>query len=112
MKEKVIKNNTSQKNASEKLIKTLLVFICYLLYSNVISIVFSTFNIVNTTLISFVADLIFLICIVFAYRENLKNDLKDLKENYKVIDVIKTVVLWFAIIFIFNISMGVVTDLL
>ena len=54
MKEKVIKNNTSQKNASEKLIKTLLVFICYLLYSNVISIVFSTFNIVNTTLISFV----------------------------------------------------------
>ena len=112
MKEKVIKNNTSQKNASEKLIKTLLVFICYLLYSNVISIVFSTFNIVNTTLISFVADLIFLICIVFAYRENLKNDLKDLKENYKVIDVIKTVVLWFAIIFIFNICMGVLTDLL
>ena len=80
----------------------LFVFICYLLYSNVISILFSTFNIVNTTLISFVADLIFLICIVFAYRENLKNDLKDLKENYKVIDVIKTVVLWFAIIFIFN----------
>ena len=112
MKEKVIKNNTSQKNVSEKLIKTLLVFICYLLYSNVISIVFSTFNIVNTTLISFVADLIFLICIVFAYRENLKNDLKDLKENYKVIDVIKTVVLWFAIIFIFNICMGVLTDLL
>lgn len=112
MKEKVIKNNTSQKNASEKLIKTLLVFICYLLYSNVISIVFSTFNIVNTTLISFVADLIFLICIVFAYRENLKNDLKDLKENYKVIDVIKIVVLWFAIIFIFNICMGVLTDLL
>lgn len=112
MKEKGIKNNTSQKNASEKLIKTLLVFICYLLYSNVISIVFSTFNIVNTTLISFVADLIFLICIVFAYRENLKNDLKDLKENYKVIDVIKTVVLWFAIIFIFNICMGVLTDLL
>lgn len=112
MKEKVIKNNTSQKNASEKLIKTLLVFICYLLYSNVISIVFSTFNIVNTTLISFVADLIFLICIVFAYRENLKNDLKDLKENYKVIDAIKTVVLWFAIIFIFNICMGVLTDLL
>ena len=57
MKEKVIKNNTSQKNASEKLIKTLLVFICYLLYSNVISIVFSTFNIVNTTLIFDFLDL-------------------------------------------------------
>ena len=57
MKEKVIKNNTSQKNASEKLIKTLLVFICYLLYSNVISIVFS--KSFNLTLLPAISEISF-----------------------------------------------------
>lgn len=112
MKEKTVKKDISQKNTSEKLIKTLSVFICYLLYSNIISIIFSTFNIVNTTIISFIADLIFLIGIVFAYRENLSKDFNSLKEKYKILDIIKIIILWFAIIFIFNICMGLLTDLL
>ncbi len=112
MKQNIIKDNAENTFDSMKLIRTLLVFISYLLYSNVISVVFSTFKITNTIMISFLADLIFLICIIFVYRDNLKNDFENLKKDYKVSKIIKTVIMWVVIIFVFNILMGALTEII
>lgn len=112
MKQNIIKDNIENTFDSMKLIKTLLVFISYLLYSNVISVVFSTFKITNTTMISFFADLIFLICIVFVYKDNLKNDFENLKNDYRISKIVKTVIMWVVIIFVFNILMGALTEII
>ena len=112
MKQNIIKKSTSNTFESVKLIKTLLVFISYLLYSNVISVVLSTFKITNATMLSFLADLIFLICIVFAYRDNLKKDFENLKKDYKISTIIKTIIIWVVIIFVFNILMGALTEMI
>lgn len=112
MKQNIIKKSTSNTFESVKLIKTLLVFISYLLYSNVISVVLSTFKITNATMLSFLADLIFLICIVFAYRDNLKKDFENLKKDYKISSIIKTIIIWVVIIFVFNILMGAITEMI
>lgn len=112
MKQNIVKKSTSNTYESVKLIKTLLVFISYLLYSNVISVVLSTFKITNATMLSFLADLIFLICIVFAYRDNLKKDFENLKKDYKISSIIKTIIIWVVIIFVFNILMGAITEMI
>ena len=112
MKQNIIKKSTSNTFESVKLIKTLLVFISYLLYSNVISVVLSTFKITNATMLSFLADLIFLICIVFAYRDNLKKDFENLKKDYKISSIIKIIIIWVVIIFVFNILMGAITEMI
>ena len=112
MKQNIIKDSISNTFESMKLIKTLLVFISYLLYSNVISVVLSTFKITNTTMLSFLADLIFLVCIIFVYRDNLKNDFENLKKDYKISKIIKTVIIWVVIIFVFNILMGAITEMI
>lgn len=112
MKQNIIKKSTSNTFESVKLIKTLLVFISYLLYSNVISVVLSTFKITNATMLSFLADLIFLICIVFAYKDNLKKDFENLKKDYKISSIIKTIIIWVVIIFVFNILMGAITEMI
>lgn len=112
MKQNIVKKSTSNTYESVKLIKTLLVFISYLLYSNVISVVLSTFKITNATMLSFLADLIFLICIVFAYKDNLKKDFENLKKDYKISSIIKTIIIWVVIIFVFNILMGAITEMI
>lgn len=112
MKQNIIKDNAENTFDSMKLIRTLLVFISYLLYSNVISVVFSTFKITNTIMISFFADLIFLVCIIFVYRDNLKNDFENLKKDYKISKIVKTVIMWVVIIFVFNILMGALTEII
>lgn len=101
-----------KKNINEKLIKTLTVFICYFLYSNVISIILTTLKITNTTIVSFIANFLFLIGIVLAYKDNLKEDFENLKKNYKPSKIIKTVIIWVIIIFALNILMGALTELL
>ena len=112
MKQNIMKDSTSNTFESMKLIKTLLVFISYLLYSNVISVVLSTFKITNTTMLSFLADLIFLVCIIFVYKDNLKKDFQNLKKDYKISNIIKTVIIWVVIIFVFNILMGAITEMI
>ena len=63
-------------------------------------------------MLSFLADLIFLICIVFAYRDNLKKDFENLKKDYKISSIIKTIIIWVVIIFVFNILMGAITEMI
>lgn len=112
MKHNVNSDDDNYKFDGMKLIKTLIVFMCYLLYSNVISTILTTFKITSNTLISFIADFLFLVGIVIAYKDNLKKDWDTLKNNYSVSKIIKTVLLWVLIIFVFNIVTSGLTELL
>ncbi len=100
---KVNKKITGQ----DRIMKTLIVILCYFLYSRIFSELFG-YNILT----NFIADAIYLIGIILAYKENLREDYYDLRENYTVGKIIKKVLFWFMIIFIFNILMGALTDAL
>lgn len=93
--------------SQDQILRTVLFFILYFIYSQVFTSLFG-----SSILVNFIADLVFLVAIVFAYRDNLKEDIKDLKKNYTVGKIIKTILCWVAIIFVFNIAMGMLTDLI
>lgn len=103
----------------KKIIKTLIVFLCYLVYAEVIGMILSPFG-MNSIYISFIADAIFMVGIIFAYKDNLKKDFASLKKDYKNPKTKKfsfkklflNIIKWVAIIFVFNIIMGIFTDLL
>ncbi len=95
-----------------KIIKMLITFICYLAYFRLTSIICSAVGLKNDIVISFIADLIFLIGVVFAYKNNLKSDYKRLKKDYKISKIIKVVLLGALVIFVFNLLMGALTELI
>ncbi len=93
--------------SQDRILRTVLFFVLYFIYSQVFTSLFG-----SSILVNFIADLVFLVAIVFAYRDNLKEDAKDLKKNYTVGKIIKTILCWVAIIFVFNMVMGMLTDLI
>lgn len=92
---------------SKALLKTISVFFVYFFYSYILN---SLFN--GSIIASFIADILFMIGIVFAYKENLKEDIKTLKNKYNVGKIIKTILIWVIIIIFFNFFMGFITDLI
>lgn len=74
-----------------KLIKTSLIFIVYLFYVQIISMIFG-----NGLFIMFVSDLLFLIGIVYVYHQNLKDDFYKLCEQK----------LWKQILYAFLLAIG------
>lgn len=102
-----MKKGNNRKKSYNNLIKTILVFLCYFLYSQAFTSLFG-----SSVAVNFIADIIFLIAIVLAYKENLKRAFKNLKKEYSLGKIIKTILLWFVIILVFNMAMGMLTDVL
>ena len=102
-----MKKGNKRKKSYNNLIKTILVFLCYFLYSQAFTSLFG-----SSVAVNFIADIIFLIAIVLAYKENLKRAFKNLKKEYSLGKIIKTILLWFVIILVFNMVMGMLTDVL
>ncbi len=93
------------------ILKTLIVFICYLFYKNIIVYLCGIFNL-GEIVSSFIADLIFFLGVVIAYKEDIKSDFIDYIKNYKLKDKIFSILKWVLIIFIANIIMGFISGLL
>lgn len=102
-----MKKGNKRRKSYNNLIKTILVFLCYFLYSQAFTSLFGSSIAVN-----FIADIIFLIAIVIAYKENLKRAFRNLKKEYSLGKIIKTIILWVVIILVFNMVMGMLTDVL
>ena len=62
------------------LFKTIILFVCYLTYTNLTYKLFAFTN-VSKILLSFIADLIFLIGIILVFNKYLKKDFDDFKKN-------------------------------
>src|SRR5574344_1225786 len=58
---------------NKNLIKTIIVFITYLIYVDIFSFIGHKLNINNDIIISFISDMIYLVFIVFLYKDDIKN---------------------------------------
>ncbi len=97
---------------NKQLIKMFLAFFLYFLYSNYAISIGNKIGINSDLTIMFVADIIFMIFIIFMYRQNLKDDFKALKKDYSVWKIIKVVIFWFIIFVVINALMGAITDMI
>lgn len=101
------KKRSKKVDKNKLLIKTISVFFIYFLYSYILNLLFD-----GSITASFIADLLFMFGIIFAYKNNLKEDAKNLKTKYNIGKIIKTILIWVVIIFVFNIGIGFVIDLI
>lgn len=94
------------------LMKTILVFIAYLSYTFVVNSIFNLFGLNNDILISFIADVLFLIGIVAVYKDDLKKSILDYYKSNKFGKRLLNIVIWVAIIFSVNLIGGILTEIL
>lgn len=85
------------------LIKTIIIFICYMFYANVLDGIFNLTGISNNILSMFVGDIIFLIAIIFINKNDLKNNFYEFKKEYTAKEKIKIITKWSLIILAINI---------
>lgn len=96
---------------TSKVLKTVGIFLLYFVYSLYLKGMLEAVGIPKIPSM-FISDIIFGVIIVYLYRKNLKEDWEHLKKDYKVSKIIKTVFIWFIAIFVVNILMGAVTEML
>jgi len=93
----------------EKLIKMFLIFFVYFFYTMYAGNVLNSIGITNSILASFIADVIFMLFVIYMYRHNLSDDIKKFKK-YKTKKLIGTILLWVVLIFAFNMICGMITE--
>jgi len=93
----------------DKLVKMFLVFFIYFFYTMYAGNVLSLIGITNEVLSNFIADILFMLFAIYMYRHNLKADIKKFKK-YSAGKIIKTIVIWVVIIFLFNGLYGMLLD--
>ena len=98
-------NKTKKVDKNKLLIKTVSLFFVYFLYSYIVNLLFN-----NSIISSFIADILFMLGIMYVYKDNLKEDVKNLKRKYNLKKIIITIISWVVLILIFNIIMGALTD--
>lgn len=96
---------------ANKLLKTILIFLIYFCFSYLFSGIIEIFGL-NKILLSFISDLLFLILIIFWYKGDLAEDFRNLKKDYKFGRLAKIVIFWVVLIFVLNLLMGLLTELI
>lgn len=94
------------------IIKTLLIFLFYFTYNNIISSICNVFDLTYDLSITLYADCVLMLAVIYIYQNNIKNDFIDLKKNYTCKRFLKTIFLWILIILIFNLLLGFITELI
>src|SRR5574344_1504526 len=83
---------------NKNLIKTIIVFITYLIYVDIFSFIGHKLNINNDIIISFISDMIYLVFIVFLYKDDIKNGMDVYHKDNAFKSRILKVVCWVIII--------------
>ncbi len=94
------------------LLKTILIFFFYFAYTNFASLICQILGVSYDLTVALYADCIFMLVIFFAYQDNIKKDLKNMKKNYSWKKLLKTVFIWIIVIIIFNFIFGMLTELI
>lgn len=95
---------------NKKLIKTIIIFILYLFYTQMVSTILNVFKFNNEIGTMLIADLLFLVGIIFVYKDNIKKDFTKFNKENKPTKIIKKVLFWVAILFVINIVGGIITE--
>ena len=94
------------------LLKAVLMYLLYFVYSLLTSQITVALNLGDTTIVSFVGDFLFTVIIIAVYWADLKNDAKDLKEKFTFKKIIGRILLGIGAIMLMRIVMGVLTELI
>lgn len=94
------------------LIKTVLVLISYLLYTNIVLNILNMIGFKYETPSYFIADLLFFLGIVLLYKKELKNNINEYFKNYNIRKKISVIAFWVMVIFGINLVMGVLTEII
>lgn len=84
------------------LIKTIIIFVCYVFYANIINRIFSLIGINNSVNSMFTGDLIFFIVMIFIYKDKLKENFANFKNEYSTKNKIVLIIKWILILFGIN----------
>ena len=95
---------------NNSMIRAVVLYLVYFLYTVVASSLVSALNVANTAYVIMPADILFAVFAVFMYRKGLKECVQKLKKK-KVLKIIGSVVIGVVAIFALNIIMGAVTDI-
>lgn len=98
------------KKLNNSMIRAVVLYLVYFLYTVVASSLVSALNVANTAYVMMPADILFAVFAVFMYRKGLKECVQKLKKK-KVLKIIGSVVIGVVAIFALNIIMGAVTDI-
>lgn len=93
------------------LFRTVIVFVWYMFNINIFNAIFKFIGFDNNILSMLIADLFFLIAIIFIYRKNLKTKLDIFKNEYSKKGKIWQILKWVLIILIVNVAMGTLTEI-
>lgn len=97
---------------TKQLLKLIVIFLVYFVYTIVITSVLNVCGIVDEIITVFIADLIFFLGIVILYKNDLKQGfitfIKEFSISKKVLFIIK----WVAILFAINIIGGIITEMI
>jgi len=100
----------NEKNKS--LMKLIIIYLIYFSYTTVVSYCLKVFGISNNVVLIFISDLLFLIGIIYLYRDSLKKDYDRFVNKYKFSKRALFILKWIAILFGINIVGGMITELL
>lgn len=95
---------------NNSMIRAVVLYLVYFLYTVVASSLVSALNVANTAYVMMPADILFAVFAVFMYRKGLKECVQKLKKK-KVLKIIGSVVIGVVALFALNIIMGAVTDI-
>lgn len=99
-------------NKKEQFIRFIIIFLCYLCYTQLFSLLFGLFGINDSITISFVADLIFFIGIVYFYKEILKKEFKEFIKKFSLKKKLKMILAGVLGIILINALGGIITDII
>lgn len=94
------------------LLSTIIIFIVYLFYTQVLSKILGLMSINDSVTQMFISDLIFLLGIIVFYKKKIKSSFNIFVKNYKLSKKIIVVLKWVVVIFFINILMGAITEFL
>lgn len=95
---------------TKSFVKTVSIFVLYLLYTNLISAVLGLFGLTDNALIGFVADMLFLLVILFVYNKDLLTSIKDFFNNKNWVTKLGVVIKFVLITSIVNIIYGIIAE--
>jgi len=96
----------------QKIMKAVLVFIAYFAYNMVVNCFCEVLGIKDPIMISFIADILFSVVIIFFYRKEIYKSICDFRKDYSFKKRFVIVVLGVLILFVLNILGGIVSEML
>lgn len=104
-------SDNMKENKDYCLIRTIILFVCYMFYSIIFNKIFNLFGVNNSVIPMIIADIVFFTTIITIYKEKLKTDFGRFKTEYSTKNKIWTIIKWILIILAVNVLMGILTEI-